>query len=43
MLTLAPLRSKRWTTSPELLDDFIGIRIWRRESYQDFLSDKLLG
>ena len=26
MLTLASLRSDRWTASPELLDDFIGLR-----------------
>jgi len=26
MLTLASLRSDRWTASPELVDDFIGIR-----------------
>jgi hypothetical protein len=27
MFTLASLRSHIWTASPELLDDFIGIRI----------------
>ena len=28
MLMLASLRFDRWTTSPELVDDFIGIRSW---------------
>jgi len=27
MFTLASLRSDGWTTCPELVDDFIGIRI----------------
>jgi hypothetical protein len=27
MLMLASLRSDRWTASPELVDDFIGIRM----------------
>jgi len=37
MLTLAPLRSDVWTASPELVDDFIGIRSLRQltEGVQD--------
>jgi hypothetical protein len=32
MLMLASLRSDRWTASPELVDDFIGIRSGTEET-----------
>jgi hypothetical protein len=34
MISLASLRSDKWTACPELVDDFIGLRTWGGEQAQ---------
>ena len=43
MITLASLRSDRWTACPELVDDFIGIRNMLRDPWQGIGDSDISG